>query len=49
LPSKTLANLASRHAQIVYGRQRATSDDAQQAREGWRVVVNESTRSLVAP
>lgn len=49
LPSRTLANLASRHAQIVYGRQHATSDDAQQAREGWRVVVNESTRSLVVP
>jgi Domain of unknown function (DUF4129) len=48
LPSATLAALANRHAQIVYGRQRATSDDAQRAREGWRVVVNESTRSLVA-
>jgi hypothetical protein len=47
LPSRTLVDLASRHAQIVYGRQRATSDDAQRAREGWRVVVNESTRSLV--
>jgi hypothetical protein len=48
LPSKTLADLANRHAQIVYGRQRATSDDAQRARDGWRVVVSESNRSLVA-
>ena len=47
LPSSTFVDLASRHAQIVYGRQRATSDDAQRAREGWRVVVDESTRSLV--
>jgi hypothetical protein len=48
LPSRTLVDLANRHAQIVYGRQGATSDDAQRAREGWRVVVDESARSLVA-
>lgn len=48
LPSSTLEELASRHAQIVYGRQRATSDDARRAREGWRVVVNESTKALVS-
>jgi hypothetical protein len=48
LPSKTFRDLASRHAQIVYGRQRATSDDAQRAREGWRAVVDESIRPLVA-
>jgi hypothetical protein len=47
MPSKALVDLANRHAQIVYGRQRATSDDAQRAREGWRDVVNESTPSLV--
>ena len=33
LPSRTLVDLASRHAQIVYGRERATSDDAQRARD----------------
>jgi hypothetical protein len=48
LPSSTLRELANRHAQIVYGRQRATSDDVHRAREGWRVIVTESTRSLVA-
>ena len=47
LPSSTFVDLASRHAQIVYGRQHATSDDAQRAREGWRVVVSESTRPVV--
>lgn len=47
LPSRTLSDLASRHEQIVYGRQRATSDDARRARDGWRVVVNESRETLV--
>jgi hypothetical protein len=47
LPSSTLVDLANRHAQIVYGKQHATSDDAVRAREGWRVVVDESTRLLV--
>lgn len=48
VPSKTLEELARRHAQIVYGRQLATSDDARRARDGWRVVLDESTESLVA-
>jgi len=47
LRSSTFVDLASRHAQIVYGMQHATSDDAQRAREGWRVVVSESTRPVV--
>jgi hypothetical protein len=45
IPSPSFASLARRHEQIVYGRQRATVDDARRADEGWLLVMREVSRA----